>query len=209
MLLTVHFFFTQYRKRFKRALFRLELKLMHLLLLRMGLVCHSDAWLQDSRRLDAGPWTLHMFSLCLCEFSPGFPASSHSPKSMQPKCKLWIGRKWLSGWECLFVFWCVSAITLPWPKDSCNRFQQPLPPVHNSKCWRSGDRKWMDELAQTIAAHKVHLKIKGPSCTNSEGEFSMVHSVVSVSRKSWQHCNEQPCFKNTDLWAFLNMYTCS
>lgn len=47
-----------------------------------------------------------MFYLHLCGFSQDSPASSHSLKSMQPECKLWIGRKWLRVVVCLLMWLC-------------------------------------------------------------------------------------------------------
>lgn len=57
----------------------------------------------------------------------------------------------------------------------------------------------MDELAQTIAAHKIRLKIKGASCTNSDVDFSMVHSVCFSVQKNLVACQQKVMTMLTEM----------
>lgn len=63
-----------------------------------------------------------------------------------------------------------------------------------------GDRKWMDELVQTITAHKICLQIKGTSCTNSEVEISFNNS----GRSFFFFFNKSCGFSVQKIWLCVN-----
>lgn len=109
--------------------------------------------LSEGCRFDRLAWGLPlcvfcMFSQCLCRFSPGTPASSHSSKTCTSG-KLGtlilhrIEWEWLSVFLCDSVInrWLVQGVTPSLPRNSWDELPQPPPPSEQKMLTENG---WMD-----------------------------------------------------------------